>query len=145
MSASRRIVIDYDSKFSPVNSKRTETLPDYVRRIRIEKRLSTVDVEKQSGNRISDSYVTRIENGYVKNVSPEKLQALAKGLGVTEDEIFAVVRGKSLDEVESIDAEMMMLASRVKRLTPQQRRDFRVAWQMANDLLDKLEHEKGGK
>lgn len=96
MAEYRRIIIDYDSKFTPVNSKRIETLPDYVRRIRIEKRLSTVDVEKQSGNRISDSYVTRIENGYVKNVSPEKLQALAKGLGVTEDEIFAVVRGKSL-------------------------------------------------
>jgi len=128
-----------------VNSKKTETLSDYVRRIRTEKRLSTVDVERQSGNRISDSYVTRIENGYVKNVSPEKLQALAKGLGVTEDEIFAIVRGKSLDDIESIDAEMMLFASRVKRLTPQQRRDFKVAWQMANDLLDRLEQGKEGR
>jgi len=58
--------------------------------------LSTPEVERQSGGRITDAYVSRIENGYVKNVSPEKLQALAKGLGVLEDEIFAVARGKSV-------------------------------------------------
>lgn len=98
MSDSGHKVIAYNSKFASVNSKKVETLPNYVRRIRTEKKLSTVDVERQSGNRISDSYVTRIENGYVKNVSPEKLKALAKGLGVSEDEIFDIARGKPLNE-----------------------------------------------
>lgn len=96
ISDMRHTVSGYDSKFRPVNSKNAENLSDYVRRIRAEKGLSTVDVETQSGSRISDSYVTRIENGYVKNVSPEKLQALAKGLGISEEEIFAVALGKTM-------------------------------------------------
>lgn len=140
---SRRIVIADDSKLFPVNSKSKESLADYVRRVRAEKKLSTTDVERQSGNKISDSYVTRIENSYVKNVSPEKLQALAKGLGVSEEEIFAIARGKSLGESETVDAEMALFASRVKKLTPQQKRDFQIAWRMANELLDRLEREKG--
>jgi transcriptional regulator with XRE-family HTH domain len=87
---------DYDSRLFSVSSSNQESLADYVRRVRSEKNLSTPDVERQSGGRITDAYVSRIENGYVKNVSPEKLQALAKGLGVPEDEIFAVARGKSV-------------------------------------------------
>ncbi len=83
----------YHSSIFSVDNREQELLPDYVRRIRRDKGLSTTDVERQSGGEISDAYVTRIENGHVKNVSPEKLKALAKGLGETEDEIFAVARG----------------------------------------------------
>ena len=88
-----------------MDTKSPENLSDFVRRVRREKSLSTLDVERNSGNRITDGYVSQIENGYVKNVSPEKLQALAKGLSVSEEEIFAVVRGAKtvgdmpLDEV----------------------------------------------
>lgn len=126
-----------------MNSRR-EDLADYVRRLRTEKGLSTADVEKNSRFTITDGYVSRIENRYVKNVSPEKLKALALGLGVSEDEIFAVARGKSLNNEEAVDAEMAHFASRVKKLTPQQRRDFEIAWRMANDLLDRLEKEQPG-
>lgn len=118
-----------------------EDLADYVKRIRREKGLSLKDVVRRSEGRISNGYVSQIENRYYINPTRDKLIALAKGLGVTEDEIFAVARGKSLDEVEAVDAEMALFASRVKKLTPQQRRDFKIAWQMANDLLDRLEKE----
>jgi transcriptional regulator with XRE-family HTH domain len=125
MGNARRKVIAYDSRFMSVNSKSTETLPDYVRRVRTEKRLSTVDVERQSGNRISDSYVTRIENGYVKNVSPEKLKALAKGLGVSEDEIFAVARGKSpAEEPDYKNWKFASLFDDAQKLTPEQMKEF---------------------
>lgn len=72
----------------------SETLQDYVRRLRIEKNLSAVDVETRSSNTISDAYILQIENGHARNPSPEKLKALAKGLGVSEDEIFRVARGR---------------------------------------------------
>jgi transcriptional regulator with XRE-family HTH domain len=91
-----------------VDTKSPENLSDFVRRVRSEKGLSTLDVERNSSNRITDGYVSQIENGYVKNVSPEKLQALAKGLAVSEDEIFAVARGAktvgdmALDEVRML-------------------------------------------
>lgn len=85
-----------------------ETLAEYVRRVRIDKNLSTGDVSRQSLGAITDTYVNRIENGLVKNVSPEKLQALAKGLGVIESEIFRVARGLAAEgpnEVSEILAE----------------------------------------
>lgn len=122
-----------------------EDLADYVKRVRREKGLSLKDVVRRSEGRISNGYVSQIENRYYINPTRDKLIALAKGLGVSEDEIFAVARGKSLDEVETVDAEMALFASRVKKLTPQQRRDFKIAWQMANDLLDRLEKEKEAK
>src|SRR5204862_8099122 len=67
-------------------------------------RLSLLDVERQSarsGYKIAGSYVSRIENGVVRNPSKDKLIGLAKGLGVPEEEVFAVARGKSLDEPRS--------------------------------------------
>lgn len=132
-----------NDRYSVVNRERMESLADFVRRVRSEKGFSLSDVRRNSGLQIANSYVSRIENGEVTNVTPEKLKALAKGLQVSEDEIFAIVRGKPLNETEAVDAEMAHFASRVKKLTPQQRRDFQIAWRMANDLLDRLEKEKG--
>ena len=70
-----------------------EELKSFVRRIRREKNLSTSDIQKRSQGKISDAYVSKIENGEVQNVSPAKLRALADGLGVSEEEIFRVARG----------------------------------------------------
>lgn len=88
---------------------KSESLAEYVRRVREEKKLSLSDVERQSGNLITNGYVSRIENGYILNVTPKKLAALAKGLGVSEDEVFAVARGKTssgdlaFDELRLLD------------------------------------------
>jgi transcriptional regulator with XRE-family HTH domain len=58
-----------------------------------QKRLSRRDVQVMSGWKITDAYVGSIINGRARNLSVEKLQALARGLGVDEDEIFRVARG----------------------------------------------------
>lgn len=139
------ISISTNVKCSAVNMERKETLAEYVKRVRAEKGLSLTDVQKRSGNQIANSYVSRIENGIAdaQGVTPKKLQALARGLGVSEDEIFAIARGRSLDKSDAVDAEMALFASRIKKLTAQQKRDFQIAWRMANELLDRLEREKG--
>lgn len=77
-------------------SMERETLADLVRRVRNEKRLSLREVSLRSGGKIANSHISRIENGESTNPTTEKLQALAKGLGVPEEEIFAVARGKSV-------------------------------------------------
>lgn len=134
-----------NNKVSVVNKKRAESLSDFVRRVRNEKGYSLDKVQQLSLNSINASYVSRIENGQVlqESITAKKLRALAKGLGVSEEEVFAVARGKSLEESEKVDADMALFASRVKKLTPQQKRDFQIAWRMANELLDRLEREKG--
>jgi transcriptional regulator with XRE-family HTH domain len=82
-----------------------EDLANFVRRNRNEKRLSLRDVEINSGGTISKGYVGQIENRTVlgQAVTPQKLAALAKGLRVSEDEVFAVARGKPLEPLSPHD------------------------------------------
>jgi transcriptional regulator with XRE-family HTH domain len=84
--------------FEQQNMKRVKlpgsmSLAEYVKSERKKRGLTAVDLERNSGGEISDSYVSRIESGQVTNVSPEKLDALAKGLGVPADDIYRIARG----------------------------------------------------
>ncbi len=90
--------IPHAKRFGVDMGRSKETLADYVQRVRNEKRLSLADVSARSGGGIGKTHVSRIENGLSINPSPAKLQALARGLGVSEEEIFAVARGKSPTE-----------------------------------------------
>lgn len=114
------------TKIFPVDNKSLEALPDYVRRIRKEKGLSTTQVETNSrkggAKGVSNAYVSQIENGYIQNVSPDKLKALAIGLVVSEEEIFAIARGKPLDKKELINERFTRLAEEYVFLTDQERR-----------------------
>lgn len=74
-----------------------ETLAQYVARIIKEKDLKHHEVKELSGGRITDGYVRGIMTGKASNPSVDKLKALAKGLGVLEDEIFKVARGLPLE------------------------------------------------
>ncbi|HEY3136597.1 MAG TPA: hypothetical protein VGL29_11275 [Blastocatellia bacterium] len=74
-----------------------ETLAGYVTRIINEKGLKHQEVRKLSGGKITDGYVRAIMTGTADNLSVAKLKALARGLGVPEDDIFKVARGLSLD------------------------------------------------
>lgn len=111
-----------------------ENLADFVRKIRNEKRLSTPDVERLSNFEITDGYVSRIENSGVKNVSPEKLSALAKGLGVTEEEIFAIARGKNPNEQAKAEERFISLSVKFTELKGQNR-------ERAEFLIEVLERE----
>lgn len=70
-----------------------ESLTEYVLRVMKEKDLKPKDVEARSGNTIDSAYVFKIMNGNTKYPSVIKLQGLAAGLGVDEDELFKVARG----------------------------------------------------
>ena len=75
-----------------------ETIGEFVRRIRLERGFSTADVARRSRGTITDAYISRIENGYVKNVSIEKLQALAECLAIQENTIIRVATGLSSEQ-----------------------------------------------
>lgn len=96
-----------------MDSKKRETLGDYVKRIRKEKNLTTTEVEARSrrgGKKgISNGYITQIENDPSINPSWNKLQALASGLGVSETEIAKVASGKS--DISKTDEEKFEVLS----------------------------------
>jgi transcriptional regulator with XRE-family HTH domain len=104
-------------------SRTSETLGDFVRRIRREKNLSLTDVSAKSarsGKRIAASYINRIENKPKLKPSPNSLSALANGLGVPVEELFAraigvLPTGGSNDEFE--------LLARFRKLPPERRAD----------------------
>jgi len=60
-----------------------------------EKHLSRRDVKLRSGGEITDSYVSGIINGSAKNLSIDKLKALARGLRVRQMELIRVAFGLS--------------------------------------------------
>ena len=70
-----------------------ETLAQYVTRVIKEKKLTHQEVRKLARGKITDGYVRGIMTGKARNLSVDKLKALASGLGVSEDEIFRVARG----------------------------------------------------
>jgi len=101
-----------------------ETLGDYVRRIRIEKRLSCKDIEKQSarfGKRIAGSYVNRIENNPKLNPTAIALKALANGLGVPVPELMA--RAFGLASFGGYSSEEFSLLTRFRELSPERQHD----------------------
>lgn len=53
-------------------------------------RLSSYDVARRSDNAISQSNINRVARGEVRNPAPEKLKALARGLGVPYDTLLNV-------------------------------------------------------
>jgi transcriptional regulator with XRE-family HTH domain len=73
-----------------------ETFGKYVSRVMEEKNLTALDVEaraSEAGHKITDTYVTNIIRGVNRNLSVEKLQALAVGLDIDAVELFKVAIG----------------------------------------------------
>jgi transcriptional regulator with XRE-family HTH domain len=77
-----------------------ESLSQFVKRVIEEKALTLHDVELLSGKRITDTYVGNIISGEASNPSIDKIQALARGLGVEVVDLFKAAVGKS-DEQEA--------------------------------------------
>ena len=96
-----------------------ESLGAFVRRIRTEKNMSCMDVSKRSARkpqrRISGSYINRIENEPKLRPTADRLKALADGLGVPAEELFALAIGYA---PEGETPEEIELLARFKELSP---------------------------
>lgn len=66
----------------------------YVKKVMHDKRLSLRQVAQASDGGITQGYVGGIVNGHYRNLTVDKVKALAKGLGIDDDELFTILRGK---------------------------------------------------
>ena len=101
----------------------SETLGDFVRRIRTEKHLSLKDVSKQStrlGKYIAASSINRIENERRRRPTSDSLTALAYGLGVPVEEILARAMGIVPSGNSSYELELI---TRFRELSPERQAD----------------------
>lgn len=82
------------NKHSVVSNER-ESLPDYIRRVVNERGLTYREVARRSGGGITAPSISAIISGQTRNIKSSTITALAKGLGVSAEEVFAIARGKS--------------------------------------------------
>jgi transcriptional regulator with XRE-family HTH domain len=114
---------------------RQESLDLYVRRILKEKGLSYSDVQEHSQGAISDSYIGNIVTGTVGSVTVAKLKALARGLDVSEDEVFAVARGNSPADLRDFQkSRFAALFDKYRKLPGDDQKEMLI-------LLEAVEHE----
>ncbi len=111
-----------------------ENLGGYVRRILKEKKLSLSNVEQRANGKISDSYICSISAGNVGSPTVGKLKALARGLGVPEEEVFAVARGVPLEQAAFQSSAFAMLFDKYKGLSNEDK-------QAVEPLLKVLDNE----
>lgn len=71
-----------------------ENLSQLIRRVISQKKLRLRDIQVKSGHQITESYVSRIMTGSVKNITLDKLIALAKGIGEDEHTLFSAYLGR---------------------------------------------------
>ncbi|HEX5735356.1 MAG TPA: helix-turn-helix transcriptional regulator [Blastocatellia bacterium] len=75
-----------------------DSLSAFVRRVIRQKRLSIRDIQTRAGgpDKIAASYISRIINAKVTNLSVDKLTVLAEGLDVDPFELFAAASGRQM-------------------------------------------------
>ncbi len=83
-----------------------ETLSQFVKRVMRQKNINQHDVERNSEGEITNSYVSKIMRGVVKNLTADKTVALAKVLGVSPFEVFAAMCGEPIREEGVLDAKV---------------------------------------
>jgi transcriptional regulator with XRE-family HTH domain len=103
-------------------------------------------VERQSGGQISDAYVSRIENGYILNVSPKKLKALAKGLHRTYEEVRAKADGVLVENEEQFEkSEIAALFYDSKSLSDKDQQELQVIWDMLKQDIRRRKQKQNPK
>jgi len=95
---------------------RRETFGEYVARVMKQKGLGATDVERNSGNKIDRSHVSKIMRGVEKNPTAKAMLALAAGLGVGPHEVFTAVTGCPPDESQSNAPDVREILSMMERV-----------------------------
>src|SRR5215813_4124057 len=114
-------------------------LCNYVRRILKEKEMTFSDVERRSEKSISDSYVHAISSGNIRNLSLDKLSALARGLGVTETQLFFAAFGVSLMDLEEFkESGLVYLLHKYRELSVEDRTQLRALLAILDREIDRL-------
>lgn len=111
-----------------------------------EKELNYRQVAERSGGLISHTTVFDVVNLRSKDVKAKTLRGLAKGLGVSEDEIFSVTRGKSpTDNPDFKKWKFASLFDEAEQLTPEQMAKFEILMEMARREVQRMLQEQAEK
>lgn len=91
-----------------------ETFGEYVERVMRQKGMKAVDVERNSGDTIDRSHVSKFISGSETNPSAKAMMALAKGLKVDPHDVFTAVTGCPPSEGRSNAPDMLEILSLIE-------------------------------
>jgi transcriptional regulator with XRE-family HTH domain len=91
-----------------VSRKHDEELADYLRQ-KLNEGATLRGIEERSEGGITHSYLSKLLSGAASNPSRDKLKAIALGLGVPEDEVFAAAQGRTRSDSEVFNSEIYLM------------------------------------
>ncbi len=140
-----RIKIEPDAQHKALSNyirlvpmRKAESLKAYVCRMLKEKRLTLKEVERRSQQTISATYVSNILNNRTSNLTIEKIKALARGLGVSPQEIFAILQGNCASERQGFKQSLLAtLYHKYTALSSKSKGEMRVIMELVDREIDK--------
>ena len=123
-------------------SDKNNRLSEFITQKMIEKRLTSYDVQQRANNLINQSYVVKLKNGDVTNLSVAKLEALAKGLDVTKEELFSIVHGGSPSSQNIVNEQFQNLSQIFENLPASKRLHAQILINMIEREFKILANEK---
>lgn len=127
---------------SPKKTHTPLTISEFIRQQLQKSGLSQHDVERRSGGRITNSYLSKLLSGAASNLTVEKLKALADGLGVTHAEIADIAFNLDNLAQDPEEAEFFSLLQRYKHLSPEQKLELRALLEMVDHEIDRRQRRK---
>ncbi len=124
----------------------TKALSEFIKRIKREKGLSLKAIERASedsatGEKISGNYVNDLINGNaVPTVS--KVQALARGLGESEDLLFEIARGVEPHSTGAHRCSSTCLAKQISELSKEDQKRLRPLLEMVQKEVATLRRQR---
>ena len=119
--------------------RNVEQLAAYVRRVMKDKELGNADVERKSkrfGHKITSSYVGMILNGTAKNLTIDKLQALAAGLEVPFESVLFAAAGIPDNAPEAFRQSVFyILYLKAEKAAPEERTTILELVELLNERL----------
>src|ERR1044072_4577544 len=73
-----------------------DRLKAFIEEVMEKEGISVAEIERRSGGEITDSHIFKILKGKAKSIGVDKLNALAKGLGVSNVDLLRVVSGEEI-------------------------------------------------
>jgi transcriptional regulator with XRE-family HTH domain len=77
---------------------KAETPEEYLNRWLKEHKLTAVEIERRSGGAITDGYIGQLKRGQQKNLTVDKLIALARAMGDNPHNLLDVFMGEAVPE-----------------------------------------------
>lgn len=116
-------------------------ISDFVRQTIHKKGLSYRKVADKSGGLITHSTVSDVVNERVTNLSSQTISGLAKGLGVTEQEVFDIVRGKQPNKETKVSERFELLSLKFGALKPSKQSRAEVLVDVLDRELERMANE----